>query len=215
MSTEITPTTQQKPRRSALQVMAERLNVQPERMLETLKETVFKGAKDAELVALTVVANEYNLNPFLKEIYAFPGKGGGIVPIVSVDGWSKLMNSHPQMDGIEFEDNHDANGELISCTATIYRKDRSHPTRVTEYLAECIRNTEPWKMKHRMLRHKAEIQCARIAFGYSGIFDEDEGQRISAAQASQKHAIAISEPIDPFPDAIPMELEDAAKEDGE
>jgi hypothetical protein len=29
-----------------------------------------------------------------------------------------------------------------------------------------------------MLRHKAMIQCARIAFGYGGIYDHDEAERI-------------------------------------
>jgi hypothetical protein len=29
-----------------------------------------------------------------------------------------------------------------------------------------------------MLRHKAMIQCARIAFGYGGIYDQDEAERI-------------------------------------
>jgi phage recombination protein Bet len=177
---------------SALQVMAARLNVEPEKLMATLTDTVFKGAKQSELLALVVVANEYNLNPFLKEIYAFPAKGGGIVPIVGVDGWSKLMNNHPQMDGIDFSFEHDG-GELISCTATIYRKDRNHPTRVTEYFVECARNTEPWKMKHRMLRHKAEIQCARIAFGFTGIYDEDEGERIKAANVISVES--VPEPV--------------------
>jgi hypothetical protein len=29
-----------------------------------------------------------------------------------------------------------------------------------------------------MLRHKAMIQCARLAFGFAGIFDQDEAERI-------------------------------------
>jgi hypothetical protein len=29
-----------------------------------------------------------------------------------------------------------------------------------------------------MLRHKALIQCARVAFGFSGIYDPDEAERI-------------------------------------
>ena len=29
-----------------------------------------------------------------------------------------------------------------------------------------------------MLRHKAMIQCARLAFGFGGIFDQDEADRI-------------------------------------
>ena len=30
----------------------------------------------------------------------------------------------------------------------------------------------------RMLRHKALIQCARLAFGFTGIYDQDEAERI-------------------------------------
>jgi hypothetical protein len=32
-----------------------------------------------------------------------------------------------------------------------------------------------------MLRHKAMIQCARLAFGYGGIYDQDEAERIVEA----------------------------------
>jgi phage recombination protein Bet len=170
-------------RPSALAAMAGRMNVEPNKLLSTLKNTVFKGASDDELLALVVVANEYNLNPLTKQIYAFPNKGGGIVPVVSVDGWMRVINEHPQMDGIEFEFHNDANGDMEAVTCIIYRKDRTRPTKVTEYLAECRRNTEPWKMTHRMLRHKALIQCARVAFGLSGIFDEDEAERIRGASA--------------------------------
>lgn len=145
-------------------------------LIETLKSTAFKGGTqvtDAQMTALMVVANQYGLNPWTKEIFAFPDKGG-IVPVVGVDGWSRIINNHAQFDGIEFEQD----GE--SCTCTIYRKDRNHPTRVTEYMAECRRtNAGPWASHpRRMLRHKAMIQCARIAFGYVGIYDQDEAERI-------------------------------------
>jgi phage recombination protein Bet len=154
--------------------MASRFNVEPQKLHETLKNTVFKGASDSEMMTLVVVANEYGLNPLTKEIYAFPAKGGGIVPVVSIDGWIHLANSHPQMDGVDFEFAHDEGGKLVSCTCIIHRKDRSRPVKVTEYLAECRRGTEPWKMEHRMLRHKALIQCSRVAFGFSGIVDDEE-----------------------------------------
>jgi hypothetical protein len=46
---------------------------------------------------------------------------------------------------------------------------------ITEFFSECNRNSEPWKVNpRRMLRHKALIQCARVAFGFSGITDEEE-----------------------------------------
>ena len=172
METQLTPPAPF--RASALALMASRFNVEPTKLHETLKNTVFKGASDSEMMTLVVVANEYGLNPLTKEIYAFPAKGGGIVPVVSIDGWIHLANSHPQMDGVDFEFAHDEGGRLVSCTCIIHRKDRSRPVKVTEYLAECRRGTEPWKMEHRMLRHKALIQCSRVAFGFSGIVDDEE-----------------------------------------
>ena len=177
-----------------LSQLAQSMNIDPARLVDTLKNTVFKGASDTEFVALCVVANKYGLNPLLKEIYAFPAKGGGIVPVVSVDGWIQIINSHPQLDGIDFADAHGDDGSLVSCTCTIYRKDRERPVRVTEYLSECKRTTEPWKMEHRMLRHKALIQCARIAFGFSGLVEEDEARVISVRDVPQQTA-----PHFPFP----------------
>ena len=150
-------------------------------LIDTLKATAFKGqVSDAQMTALLVVANQYALNPWTKEIYAFPDKNNGIVPVVGVDGWSRIINSHPQFDGIDFEQDSE------SCTCIIYRKDRSHPIKVTEWMAECKRGTGPWQSHpRRMLRHKAMIQCARLAFGYGGIYDQDEAERI--VDATEKH----------------------------
>lgn len=149
-------------------------------LTETLKATAFKSGTqvtDAQMTALMVVANQYGLNPWTKEIYAFPDKGG-IVPVVGVDGWSRIINSHPQFDGLDFEQ------DAESCTCIIYRKDRSHPVKVTEWMAECKRSTQPWQSHpKRMLRHKAMIQCARLAFGFTGIYEQDEAERIAESQA--------------------------------
>lgn len=143
-------------------------------LIETLKATAFKGqVSDAQMTALMVVANQYGLNPWTKEIYAFPDQNNGIVPVVGVDGWARIINSHDQFDGMDFVQ------DAESCTCIIYRKDRSHPIKVTEYLDECKRPVKPWQSHpRRMLRHKSMIQCARLAFGYGGIFDQDEAERI-------------------------------------
>ncbi|WP_353844317.1 phage recombination protein Bet [uncultured Comamonas sp.] len=154
-------------------------------LIETLKATAFKGqVSDAQMTALMVVANQYALNPWTKEIYAFPDKNNGIVPVVGVDGWSRIINSHPQFDGIEFEQDEQ------SCTCIIFRKDRNRPIKVTEWMAECKRGTGPWQSHpKRMLRHKAMIQCARLAFGYGGIYDQDEAERIVEGQPQQRHPV--------------------------
>lgn len=154
--------------------LAERFELpQSEELYQVLKSTAFKGdVSDAQLSALLIVAKQYGLNPWTKEIYAFPDKGA-IVPVVGVDGWARIINTNQHFDGMDFEQNEK------SCTCTIYRKDRSHPIKVTEWMAECKRDVGPWKTHpYRMLRHKAMIQCARLAFGFGGIFDEDEAGRI-------------------------------------
>lgn len=186
--------------------MADRYGMDHIAFERTLRGTVFpSNGTPEEFAAFLLVAREHKLNPITKEIYAFPKQGGGIVPIVSIDGWLTLINSHPQFDGMDCEDIPDGAGELAAMRCTIYRKDRSHPVSVTEYLSECYRATAPWKMKHRMLRHKATIQCARYAFGFSGIIDEDEGGVIAAAPRQSAPTppappTAIAPPVEPQPE---------------
>ena len=165
-------------------------------LIETLKATAFRGeVTNAQMTALMVVANQYGLNPWTKEIYAFPDKNNGIVPVVGVDGWARIINDNPQFDGMEFAQSDEkvrmpgANSDApawIECA--MYRKDRTRPVIIREYLDEVYR--EPFKGKFgpvvgpwqthpkRFLRHKAMIQCARMAFGYGGIYDQDEAERI-------------------------------------
>lgn len=173
---------------SIMATMAAKFNVPESEMLSTLKATAFKGqVSDAQMMALLIVANQYGLNPWTKEIYAFPDKNNGIVPVVGVDGWSRIINEHSMFDGLEFEQDDE------SCTCIIHRKDRSHPIKVTEYKSECDRKSGPWASHpKRMLRHKALIQCARLAMGYVGIYDEDEAERILEKDITPK---AAPEPV--------------------
>ena len=172
-------------RKSVLRDLAHQYGMEPEAFEATIRATVVpKECTREQLAAFMLVAKEYNLNPLTKEIYAFPTKGGGIQPIISVDGWLNLANSHPMMDGMEFEDHFDA-GTLIAVTAVIYRKDRRHASKVTEYMAECKRGTDTWRQwPARMLRHKAAIQCIRYAFGFAGIMEPDEYERMIAVETT-------------------------------
>lgn len=183
---------------NALMALADRLSISPEKLEMTLKKTVFKSCKtDEEFAVLVAVSNEYDLNPLTKQIYAFPAKGGGIEPIVSIDGWLHVINNQSSFDGMTVEISPDGS----EATCSIYVKGRTHPTVITEYFEECKRNTEPWKqMPKRMLRHKAIMQCGRVAFGISGIYDEDEAKDIS--DNSMRDVTPKSNvreiPLDPF-----------------
>lgn len=199
-----------KQKQTAIEAMASRLQVSSAQLQKTLQMTAFRDCKTPEeFVACVIVANTYQLNPLLKEIYAFSGKGGGVVPIVPVDGMISLMNKHRNQagefdhDGIETIENkgtkvNASKTDVESITAKIYTKGRTHPTVVTEYMNECFDgNKAPWvKWPLRMLRHKAIIQCARVAYGFSGIYDPDEGERIVEAQiVGGQEPIKMPEPL--------------------
>lgn len=150
----------------------------------TIKATAMpnkgNGVTNEQFAAFMMVADRYNLNPLTKEIYAFPSNGG-IQPIVPIDGWMKLINSHHEFNGMEFVDTLDDKGNIVSITCRMHRKDRQHPIEATEYMAECKKDTQVWKQwPRRMLRHKAAIQASRYAFGFAGIYDPDEGERTAS-----------------------------------
>jgi phage recombination protein Bet len=172
-----TPPAPNAARQSLVARVAERFGIASASMLATLRATAFKlscgEVSGEQMMALLAVADQYGLNPFTREIFALQDRGD-IVPVVGVDGWSRIINTHPEFDGMEFEQDE------ASCTCIIYRKDRSHAVKVTEYMGECRRdNVLPWQSHpRRMLRHKALIQCARLAFGFAGIYDPDEAERI-------------------------------------
>lgn len=172
---------------------AGKYGVDENEVMNILKATAFKQrdgsppVTNEQMMALMVIADQYNLNPFTREIYAYPDKNNGIVPVVGVDGWNRIINEHPQMDGIEFNyseetTKHKGKAAYEWIEAIITRKDRSKPIVVREYFDEVVRSVSfptPWDSHpKRMHRHKTEIQAARIAFGFAGIHDEDEAERI-------------------------------------
>lgn len=207
-------------KRSIFASAAARYGIEAGKVGEILKNTVFKKASDEQLAALLIVAEKFNLNPFTREIYAFPDSSGGIVPLVGIDGWYRIVNENPQLDGFEFRyaektekaSNKENCPEWIECI--IYRKDRTRPIIVREYMEECYRdNASPWKTHpRRMLRHKAFIQAARMAFGFSSIYDEDEAERIAEARVVEV-TDKMAAPIDVEASAPerPLELPPAAR----
>lgn len=198
-------------KQSLVSKFALRFGVDANKIMPILKATAFRQRKaetvitDEQMAALMIVADQYGLNPFTKEIFAYEDKGA-IVPVVSVDGWIRIINDHPAMDGIEYRysDVMDtpAKGKKCPqwCEAVITRKDRSKPIVVREYLDEVYvaeRNnySGPWQSHtKRMLRHKTTIQGGRVAFGFSGIYDEDEAQRIIQAQELPPERIGNERP---------------------
>jgi phage recombination protein Bet len=190
----------------AIMEMAERYKMAPKAFVYTFRTVAMpQPHSDAEFVSCCLVAHAHGLNPLTKELYFMKTKGGGIQAIVSVDGWAKKCNEHPEFDGMEFVDVHDDKGSLISTTCIIYRKDRKHPVKVTEYLDECEKGGPVWKTHpRRMLRHRALTQAARYAFGFAGIMDYDEFDQWQAMPKAAAISVTSDVPeIPEIPDDVP------------
>lgn len=195
--------------KTALMQVANRLSVSEQEVQNIVMRTIMPNGKATaeQFTSFIAVANEYKLNPLTKEIYAFPAKGGGIQPIVSIDGWLRIINTHPDFNGMTFTDNRDEQGQLVSITCNIYKKNTEHPIQVTEYMDECKKNTEPWnKWPARMLRHKTAIQGGRYAFGLSGIIDPDEAERFAdtgAIEVTEAETVSEFMPVEQFNAVFP------------
>lgn len=196
-----------KEEKSLVKDMANKYGVDAAKLFTTLKLTAFRQQRgeptNEQMMALLIVADQYNLNPFTREIFAFPGKNGEITPVVSVDGWSRIINEQPAFDGIEFNYS-DSVIEIPGAKpcpewveTVIYRKDRERPTKIREWLDETYQHARkfpgPWQTHtKRFLRHKSFIQCARIAFGFGGIYDADEAQRIRESEKDMGSVSVVS-----------------------
>lgn len=121
-------------------------------------------------IQLLRLASKYQLDPLLDEINLLETKEG-YLPYITIDGWAKLINQHPQYAGMSLRDSTeliDGIPRWMECT--IYRNDRILPIVIKEYLEEVRTDHPSWQqMPRRMLRHRVIQQCARLAFGISSM----------------------------------------------
>lgn len=190
--------------------MAAEYGVDKAKLYSTLANSIFaQGGKDRngsyqvktptpeEMMSLLIVADRFKLDPFTKQIFAFSTRGK-VVPIVSVDGWLALLNRQPDYDGLSVEFSNDLveiGGVKLPeyCQVSIHRKSLTRPVVISEYATEVFQPTEVWKKyPRRMMRHKAIIQCARIAFSISGIYDREEAENIVAGGGEDVIDVPVS-----------------------
>ncbi|VTS33100.1 phage recombination protein Bet [Streptococcus porcinus] len=107
-------------------------------------------ATDEELAYFIAQAKTQNLNPFTKEIYFIKYGSQPAQVVVALKAFQKKADAHPQYDGMGSGIIYEKSGEEIEAEgafvprgaeivggwATVYRKDRSHPTKVRVTFSE-------------------------------------------------------------------------------
>ncbi len=140
-------------------------------MVRTLKETVCKGATDAQFRMLVEVARATGLNPLLREVWFVPGVG----VMAGRDGYLRVANDHPQFDGMETSVERDAAGIPIKATCRVWRKDRGHPVTCEAYYNEYKKESPVWKTyKSAMISKVAEVLALKRSFSINGVVTEEE-----------------------------------------
>jgi hypothetical protein len=181
-----------------IEVYARRLRLEPHTLLSHLKLAAAANIESwtvTEARRLLQRAMQLGLDPLAGEVYLqsreSPEQGGGAdsvglppLLVVSLDGWCRVLNSHPMFDGVSFsqpEPGEDGLPAWLECT--IHRKDRRVATSVREYMQESRQPYGAW-LSHpaRMLRHKALVQCARVCFALVGVLDPDEAERVAGTR---------------------------------
>jgi phage recombination protein Bet len=195
-----------------IQGLATTHGIDPERYVKTIMKTAFKGDKEPtaeEFAAFMMVAQKYDLDPFMNQIYAFPSKGG-IIPFLGIDGWIDMINREKKHRGLEVAEEEDAEGKPVKTTVKIFVEGYDQPVTISERFSECYRNTSTWNSHpFRMLRHKAIIQGGRVAYGFGGLYDQDEAERILIARG-EGDTIDVTPPSADAGQIAPMPL-DAGK----
>jgi len=129
---------------------------------------------EKEVFAFLNMCKYLKLNPFLKEIYLIKYKGTPGTFVVSYQALLKRAEENTNFDGYETQ----IKGKLpdLTATAIVYRKDRTHPVKVSVKYSEAVkkvmdkvsgnlRPTTMWaSMPEWMLRKVALARALKEAF---------------------------------------------------
>ena len=141
-------------------------------IIAAIKQTVCKGASDAQLQVFIQVCRSTGLNPWLKEIYFVAEKG---LIMASRDGYLRIANEHPMFDGMETRIERDAKNVPVKATCSVWRKDRSHAITCEAYYSEYRKPGQVWQQyPSAMIGKVAEVLALKRSFAIDGCVSEEE-----------------------------------------
>lgn len=162
-------------------------------VIDTIKQTVAKGASDAQLQMFLTLAKTYDLDPFLKEIWC-ADLGNGMTVITSRDGYLKVAMRDPNYDGIVSETVCEGDafemdpikpsvshkfgakrGPVIGAYSVVFHKNRRPAicyAPLKEYYRESFKTWQ--KYPSAMIKKVAEVFALKRQFGISGLVTQEE-----------------------------------------
>ncbi|MBC2581650.1 phage recombination protein Bet [Clostridium sp. DJ247] len=160
--------------------------------INLIKNTVAKGATEDEIKIFLYLAQQYNLDPFKKEIW-FTKYGSQTNIMTSRDGYLKYAHTSPEFGGlISFVVHEGDNFEVDAAEYKITHKFGTKRGKILGAWARCDRkgkrpfisyvsfeeynqNTPIWrKYPSAMIQKVAEVFVLKRAFGINGLVTNEE-----------------------------------------
>jgi len=164
--------------------------------VELIKKTIAKNATDIELQMFLHMCGQYQLDPFLNEIYFMKRKVWNSyrkdydeIPtmMVSRDGFLSIAHKSGQFDGMETVSLYDPETKVLKgAKCTVYNKSCAHPITQSVLFSEyCVYTKDKatgklspqalWGTKpETMIKKVAEAQALRKAFNIHGVYLQEE-----------------------------------------
>lgn len=172
------------------------LNVSNEQKLNAIRSTVAQGANDAEFTMLMHLANTYQLDPFLKEIW-FIKYGQTPTIMVSRDGLRNYAQRQDDFEGLLSQEVRkgdkfvynpitreviheigDGSGEITKAYAIVYRKGRKPHTELVdfkEYFNALSGKNSVWKSHpSAMIKKVVEVLALKKCYTITGLYAPEE-----------------------------------------
>lgn len=178
--------------------------------IETIKQTVAKGASDTQLALFLEVCRARGLDPFTRQVFYTPQ---GV--IVSIDGLRSIAERTGCYAPGPTRYEYSPDGGLLAAYVTVRKMVASawHDVEESAYLEEYRGHSPIWKKMPRVMLAKcAEARALRRAFSadLSGLYSAEEMDQaqperdITPAKPVEVQAVSVIELSDAYADALAL-----------
>jgi len=143
--------------------------------ISLIKAKVCPNCTNTEFELLMYMANKYNLDPLLKQIWAVKFGDSPAQIYAGRDGFLEIAHRSGHFDGMETIVHYDKDEKPMSATCIVWRNDMTHPFTANVLFREYNTGKNLWASKPAVMIGKvAESVCLRKAFSVSGIYAPEE-----------------------------------------
>ena len=143
--------------------------------ISLIKAKVCPNCTNTEFELLMYMANMYNLDPLLKQIWAVKFGDSPAQIYAGRDGFLEIAHRSGHFDGMETIVHYDKDEKPMSATCIVWRNDMTHPFTANVLFREYNTGKNLWASKPAVMIGKvAESVCLRKAFSVSGLYSPEE-----------------------------------------